>query len=68
MRTELITNYNLETICNPGLRERHWDQMGNELGFEVKHGPDMTLSSMIDAGLHKLGDKLQVYFIEKCMM
>ena len=41
----------LETICNPGLRERHWDQMGQELGFEVKHGPDMTLSSMIDAGI-----------------
>ena len=37
----------LETICNPGLRERHWELMGQELGFEVKHGEDMTLSSMI---------------------
>ena len=26
-----------ETICNPGLRERHWDQMGEELGFKVNH-------------------------------
>ena len=25
----------LETICNPGLRERHWELMGEELGFEV---------------------------------
>ena len=49
----------LETICNPGLRERHWELMGQELGFEVKHGEDMTLSSMIDAGVHKLGDRLQ---------
>ena len=46
-----LMNLILETICNPGLRERHWDQMGTELGFEVKHGPDMTLSSMIDAGI-----------------
>ena len=49
----------LETICNPGLRERHWQLMGQELGFEVKHGEDMTLSSMIDAGVHRLGDRLQ---------
>ena len=49
----------LETICNPGLRERHWELMGEELGFDVKHGDDMTLSSMIDAGVHKLGDRLQ---------
>ena len=27
--------------------------------FEVKHGEEMTLSSMIDAGVHKLGDRLQ---------
>ena len=27
----------LETICNPGLRERHWDQMGQELGFQAKY-------------------------------
>ena len=32
--------------------------MGEELGFEVKHGPEMTLSSMIDAGVHKLGERL----------
>ena len=32
--------------------------MGDELGFEVKHGAEMTLSSMIDAGVHKLGERL----------
>ena len=33
--------------------------MGEELGFDVQHGPEMTLSSMIDAGVHKLGERLQ---------
>ena len=31
----------------------------SESYFEVKHGEEMTLSSMIDAGVHKLGDRLQ---------
>ena len=48
-----------QNLSNSGLRERHWEMMGQELGFEVKHGEDMTLSSMIDAGVHKLGDRLQ---------
>ena len=47
MPTTQVHLFVLETICNPGLRERHWDQMGEELGFDVKHGPEMTLSSMI---------------------
>ena len=27
----------LHTLCNPGLRQRHWDEISRALGAEVKH-------------------------------
>ena len=32
----------LHALCNPGLRERHWAEISNVIGFEM--GPDPTLT------------------------
>ena len=32
----------LHALCNPGLRDRHWQEISNIIGFEM--GPDPTLT------------------------
>ncbi|KAG7492071.1 hypothetical protein MATL_G00010690 [Megalops atlanticus] len=49
----------LTTICNPGIKERHWQQIGSIVGFEVKPEADTSLSNMVDLGLSKFSDKLE---------
>ena len=41
------------------MRQVRWDLLHYNIWLQVKHGEDMTLSSMIDAGVHRLGDRLQ---------
>ncbi|XP_070569551.1 dynein axonemal heavy chain 7-like isoform X2 [Ptychodera flava] len=38
-------------VCNPGLRDRHWDQMAEIVGYPLKPDEDTTLSKMIDMNL-----------------
>ena len=49
----------LHTLCNPGLRERHWAQISEALGAEVKHDDKSSLHDMIEAGLFKIIDALE---------
>ncbi|CAG0883772.1 unnamed protein product [Cyprideis torosa] len=49
----------LHTICNPGLRERHWKQMSEAVGQELIVKEDTTLAMMIDFGLPKAVKKLE---------
>ena len=43
----------LQTFCNPGIRDRHWERMSEVVGFELKPSPDTPLSVMLEYGLHK---------------
>ncbi|XP_006814570.1 dynein axonemal heavy chain 7-like [Saccoglossus kowalevskii] len=41
----------VSAICNPGLRDRHWEQMSEIVGYPLKPEEDTTLSKMIDMNL-----------------
>lgn len=41
----------LQTVCNKGLQERHWDQIRKVMNVELPITPDSSLSDMIDAGM-----------------
>ena len=43
----------LQTFCNPGIRDRHWEKMSEVVGFELKPKPDTALSEMLKYGLEK---------------
>ncbi|ESO89088.1 hypothetical protein LOTGIDRAFT_210054 [Lottia gigantea] len=43
----------LQTICNPGIRDRHWDMMSDIVGFNIKPEGDISLSKMLEYGLNK---------------
>uniref|UniRef100_A0A3Q3EKF3 Dynein axonemal heavy chain 3 n=1 Tax=Labrus bergylta TaxID=56723 RepID=A0A3Q3EKF3_9LABR len=49
----------LTTICNPGIRDRHWEKIGSIVGFEVKPDVDSSLMSMLELGLSKFSAKLE---------
>ncbi|XP_053383461.1 dynein axonemal heavy chain 3-like [Mercenaria mercenaria] len=49
----------LHTICNPGIRDRHWDAMSNIVGFDLKPQPDTSLHNMLEYGLNKHLQKLE---------
>ncbi|XP_063858635.1 dynein axonemal heavy chain 3-like isoform X1 [Scylla paramamosain] len=49
----------LQCICSPGLRQRHWTQLGEHLGTELNLTPETSLADMIEAGLPKIQRKLE---------
>lgn len=49
----------LQTFCNPGIRDRHWEKMGEIVGFELKPAPDTPLSTMLEYGLQKHLERLE---------
>ncbi|KAB5587265.1 hypothetical protein PHYPO_G00011210 [Pangasianodon hypophthalmus] len=49
----------LSTICNPGIKDRHWEKISSIVGFDVKPEPDTSLLNMVELGLPKYADKLE---------
>ncbi|KAK7575999.1 hypothetical protein V9T40_012285 [Parthenolecanium corni] len=49
----------LETICNPGLQERHWKKMDEALGVSIKRTPETSFSEILHYGFHKYLPLLQ---------
>ena len=43
----------IHTLCNPGLRDRHWEQVSEIVGYTLEPGPDLTLAKLIDLSLEE---------------
>lgn len=43
----------LNTLCNPGIRDRHWERMSKIVGFDLKPEQDTPLSTMLEYGLQQ---------------
>eukprot|EP00435_Cladocopium_sp_Y103_P015241 s2361_g3.t1 len=41
----------LHALCNPGLRQRHWSEISNVIGFEMGPDPTMTLNKALDVDI-----------------
>ncbi|XP_028284148.1 dynein heavy chain 3, axonemal [Parambassis ranga] len=49
----------LMTICNPGIKDRHWEMISSVVGFSVKPDANSSLLNMLDLGLSEFSDKLE---------
>nr|XP_040045455.1 dynein heavy chain 3, axonemal-like isoform X2 [Gasterosteus aculeatus aculeatus] len=49
----------LATICNPAIKDRHWEAISSAVGFAVKPDASRSLLDMLDLGLSKFSDKLE---------
>jgi dynein heavy chain, axonemal len=49
----------INTLGNPGMKDRHWEQVSEIIGFPIKKSPDMTLEKVIDYGLAEYVSKFE---------
>ncbi|XP_035537407.1 dynein heavy chain 3, axonemal [Morone saxatilis] len=49
----------LTTICNPGIKDRHWEKISSIVGFDVKPDVNSSLLNMLELGLSKFSAKLE---------
>ncbi|KAJ0065368.1 hypothetical protein NL108_007569, partial [Boleophthalmus pectinirostris] len=63
----------LTTICNPGLKDRHWEQISSIVGARIKPDEHSSLLHMLELGLSKFSTQLEElgasaskeYYLEK---
>ncbi|KAF6028575.1 DNAH7 [Bugula neritina] len=64
-----------KTLFNPGLRDRHWEQISDIVGFPIKQDEETTLSKFVDMNLDQYISKFEgiseaatkEYSLEKAM-
>ncbi|XP_012645608.2 dynein axonemal heavy chain 3 [Microcebus murinus] len=49
----------LSISCNPGMKDRHWQQISEIVGYEIKPTETTCLSNMLDFGFGKFIEKLE---------
>ncbi|XP_077762989.1 dynein axonemal heavy chain 3 isoform X1 [Canis aureus] len=49
----------LSISCNPGMKDRHWQQISEIAGYEIKPTETTCLSNMLEYGFSKFIDKLE---------
>ena len=65
----------VQTLFNPGMRERHWEQISDIVGFPLKPDEDMNLSKLVDMNIESFIPKFEgiseaaskEYSVEKAM-
>jgi dynein heavy chain len=65
----------ISTLCNPGMRSRHWDQMGEKLGYSITPDSGTSLRKMLRHDLLPFMEELETisgsaskeYSLEKAM-
>ncbi|VEL06882.1 unnamed protein product [Protopolystoma xenopodis] len=41
----------IQVVCNPGIQARHWDQMSDIIGYDIKPRPDTNLITFLEFNL-----------------
>lgn len=48
------------TLGNPGMKERHWEQVSEIVGFPIRPDAELTLTKIIDLGLDEYIPRFEV--------
>lgn len=49
----------IQTLGNPGMKERHWEQISEIVGFPIKVSAELTLEKIIEFGLEDYLSKFE---------
>lgn len=52
--------YMISIMCNPALKERHWDEMSSIAGYDVTPDAGTTIRKLQEAGLIDLLDQFEI--------
>lgn len=55
--------YVVNIMCNPALRDRHWDEMSDIAGFDVEPNAGTTLRKILDFHIEHILDKFEIISI-----
>ncbi|XP_022247843.1 dynein heavy chain 7, axonemal-like [Limulus polyphemus] len=50
----------IQTLCNPGLRDRHWEQISDAIGFPLRADDNTTLAKIIDLSLDEFVSQFEL--------
>ncbi|XP_035712381.1 dynein heavy chain 7, axonemal-like [Folsomia candida] len=50
----------IQTLGNPGLRDRHWEKISEIVGFPIRPSPELTLQKIIDMNLGEYLNKFEL--------
>jgi len=50
----------IQTLGNPGQRDRHWERISEIVGFPIRPTPDLTLQKIIDMNLEEYLPKFEL--------
>ncbi len=50
----------IQILGNPGLRDRHWAEISEIVGFPIIPGPELTLQKILDMDLEEFLPKLEI--------
>jgi dynein heavy chain len=50
----------IQTLGNPGLRERHWEKISEIAGFTIRPSPELTLQALLDMNLDEHHAKFEL--------
>lgn len=48
------------TLGNPGMKDRHWEQVSEIVGFPIRPDAELTLAKIIDYGLDEYIPRFEV--------
>nr|XP_014349786.1 PREDICTED: dynein heavy chain 3, axonemal [Latimeria chalumnae] len=49
----------ISCICNPGIKDRHWEKISELVGYDIKPEENTSLMQMLEYGLSKFIDKIE---------
>lgn len=49
----------ITTLGNPGIKDRHWEQISEIVGFPIRKSPELTLEKILDFGLEDYISKFE---------
>lgn len=49
----------IQTLGNPGMKERHWERVSEIIGFPIRVDAELTLAKIIDYGLDEYIDRFE---------
>lgn len=49
----------INTLGNPGMKDRHWEMVSEIIGFPIKVTSELTLQKVIDYGLEEYVSKFE---------
>lgn len=55
--------YVISNLCNPALRQRHWDEMSEVAGFDITPDAGTTLRKILNMGLDDRLDSFEIISI-----